>query len=75
MKFNILNIFGSKPSEKVYFYPLMYSLNLRNNFDALVAEWAIRYLNEQMGMSMKSITPSLVTEIAAFAKSEARRVV
>lgn len=72
--FKFKNIFGNKPDGKIYFYPIMYKLNLENNFDALVAEWTIRYLNEQMGIAMKNITPSLVEEIATFAQLEVQRV-
>ena len=65
------HIFGGKPKGPTYFYPMMYGMNIKNNFEALVIEWAIRYLNEQMGISLHNITPPIVQEIAQFATRKA----
>lgn len=68
MGFLYKNIFGEKPKHQQFFYPLMETMNISNNYDALIIEWVIRYLSEQMGMNYSNITSSLVAEIAAYAK-------
>ncbi len=68
MQTTILNLFGKKTTVKQFFYPIMHTMNLKNNYDAIVAEMVIRYLNEQLGIAMSNITPDFVEEIANYAK-------